>query len=207
MTQVCSIIIVMNKDIIIASKNIGKIKEFKEMLEPLGYTVFSLLDYPEIGEIEETGKTFIENAIIKASTVSKKLNMICISDDSGLEISAFDGAPGIYSSRWLGEYTPYDLKMNYVIYKLENKEDRRCSYVCAIAVCDKDKVLMTFEEYCEGIVSRELKGNNGFGYDPFFYYEPYQKTIAELSSEVKNEISHRGKAIKKLLEWLENENI
>ena len=95
--------------------------------------------------------------------------------------------------------------MKYVIKELEDKEDRRCRYVCAIAICDKDEVLNTFEEYCEGIVSKEIRGTNGFGYDPFFYYEPYQKTMAELSSEEKNEISHRGKAIKKLVGWLENE--
>lgn len=197
----------MKKEIVIATKNSGKLKEFKEMLEPYGYEVYSLLDYPEIGEIEETGKTFIENASIKATTVSKLLNKICISDDSGIEINAFDNGPGIYSSRWLGEDTPYSYKNSYIINELENKEDRSCRYVCAVVVAYKDDILKTILETVEGTIAYESKGSNGFGYDPIFYVDIYQRTMAELSSDEKNKISHRGKAIRKLKEWLDEEGL
>ena len=196
-------IVNMKKEIVIATKNKGKVKEFKEMLEPYGYEVFSLLDFPEIGEIEETGSTFIENATIKATTASKMLNKMCIADDSGLEISALDNKPGIYSSRWLGEDTPYEEKIAYVINELIDKEDRSCRFVCAIVIADGDNIITSFEESCNGIIAYEMKGDNGFGYDPCFYYEPYNKTMAELSPQEKNEISHRGKAIKKLKGWLD----
>ncbi len=196
----------MSKKIVVASKNKGKIKEFKEMLEPKGYEVISLLDLDDNFEIEETGSTFEENAIIKAQTISDYYGIDAISDDSGLEIEAFDNAPGIYSSRWLGEDTPYSEKNQIVLDKLKDEDNRACRYVCAIAIKQVGKEPIVFKETVECVIAKEAKGENGFGYDPIVYYEPFQKTMAEMTKDEKNSISHRGKAVKKLESWLD-ENI
>ena len=192
------------KVIVVASGNQGKIKEFKEMLEPLGYTVKSLKELPPMEEAEENGTTFHDNAIIKAQAVTDAFNMMAVSDDSGLEIDALDKKPGVYSARWLGHDTPYDIKNQKVLELLKDTDNRTCRYVCAIAVTRPNEEPVVFEDTVECEIAREPKGNNGFGYDPIVYYPPFHKTMAELTKDEKNSISHRGKAVRKFEKWLES---
>ena len=191
------------KIIVVASGNQGKIKEFKEMLEPEGYTVKSLSDFPDMPEVEETGTTFHDNAIIKAQAVTDRYGITAISDDSGLEIDALDKKPGVMSARWLGHDTSYDVKNQKVLDLLKDKKDRTCRYVCAIAITRVNEEPVVFEDTVECEVALEAKGSNGFGYDPIIYYAPSGKTMAEMSKEEKNSISHRGKAVRKLEAWLD----
>ena len=194
----------MKKKIVIASTNAGKIKELKEMLEPKGYEVSSMLEYPDIPEIEETGTTFEDNAIIKAKTVFDYLHIDTIADDSGLEIDAFNGEPGVYSARYLGHDTPYSEKNQIILERMNGNENRGCRYVCAIAWCSSDHDPIVFKGSVECKIAYEPKGSNGFGYDPIIFYEPMGKTMAELTDEEKNAISHRGIALRKLQEYLED---
>ena len=122
------------KEIVVASTNKGKIREFKEMLEPMGYTVKSLADFPDMPEIEENGTTFEENAVIKAQSVTDRYGIEAISDDSGLSIDAFGGEPGIHSARYLGHDTSYDYKNRVILERMEKESNRNCHYTCAIAV-------------------------------------------------------------------------
>lgn len=192
-----------DKVIVVASGNQGKINEFKEMLEPEGYTVKSLSDFPDMPEVEETGTTFHDNAIIKAQAVTDHYGITAISDDSGLEIDALDKKPGVMSARWLGHDTSYDVKNQKVLDLLKDKKDRTCRYVCAIAITRVNEEPVVFEDTVECEVALEAKGSNGFGYDPIIYYAPSGKTMAEMSKEEKNSISHRGKAVRKLEAWLD----
>lgn len=194
------------KKIVVASMNEGKIREFCEMFEPLGYTVLSLKDFPDMPEIEETGTTFAENAVIKAKAVTDRYGIRAISDDSGLEVEAFGNQPGVNSARWLGHDTSYTYKNQVILDRMKDEKDRRCRYVCAIALTDPGKEPVVFEDTAECLIAYEPAGSNGFGYDPIMYFEPLQKTMAEMTKDEKNEISHRGKAIRKLQDWLdENE--
>lgn len=192
-----------DKVIVVASGNQGKIKEFKEMLEPEGYTVKSLSDFPDMPEVEETGTTFHDNAIIKAQAVTDRYGITAISDDSGLEIDALDKKPGVMSARWLGHDTSYDVKNQKVLDLLKDKKNRTCRYVCVIAITRVNEEPVVFEDTVECEVALEAKGSNGFGYDPIIYYAPSGKTMAEMSKEEKNSISHRGKAVRKLEAWLD----
>lgn len=192
-----------DKVIVVASGNQGKIKEFREMLEPEGYTVKSLSDFPDMPEVEETGTTFHDNAIIKAQAVTDRYSITAISDDSGLEIDALDKKPGVMSARWLGHDTSYDVKNQKVLDLLKDKTDRTCRYVCAIAITRVNEEPVVFEDSVECEVALEAKGSNGFGYDPIIYYAPLAKTMAEMSKDEKNSISHRGKAVRKLEAWLD----
>lgn len=194
------------KVIVVASTNAGKIREFKEMLEPEGYTVKSLADFPDLGDIEENGTTFEENAVIKANAVTQKYGIEAISDDSGLSIDAFGGEPGIHSARFLGHDTSYDYKNSVILERMKNETNRGCHYTCAIAVTRPGKEPLVFADVCNCTIAYEPKGTNGFGYDPIVYYEPMGKTMAEMTKEEKNAISHRGKAIRKLERWLNEES-
>ncbi len=196
-----------DKVIVVASGNAGKIKEFKEMLEPKGYIVKSLADFPDMKEVEENGTTFHDNAIIKAQAVTDQYGIMAISDDSGLEIDALDKKPGVMSARWLGHDTSYAIKNQKVLELMQDKENRTCRYVCAIAITRKDEQPIVFEDTVECEIAYSPKGENGFGYDPIIYYPPLKKTMAEMSKDEKNSISHRGKAVVKLEAWLNDQKI
>ena len=196
-----------DKVIVVASGNAGKIKEFKEMLEPKGYIVKSLSDFPDMKEVEENGTTFHDNAIIKAQAVTDQYGIMAISDDSGLEIDALDKKPGVMSARWLGHDTSYTIKNQKVLDLMKNQTNRSCRYVCAIAITRKNEEPIVFEDTVECEIAFEAKGENGFGYDPIIYYPPLQKTMAEMSKDEKNSISHRGKAVRKLEAWLNEQKI
>ncbi len=190
------------KEIMIATGNKNKTREYREMLEPLGYHVHDLSEIEHV-DVEETGTTFAENALIKARSIHDAVRMMTIADDSGLSIRALNGEPGIYSARYL-EPHDYDYKNKNLIERLKDKDDRFAWFTCAIALIDHNGVEHVFEGIMEGEIATELRGNNGFGYDPIFLLPQYGKTSAELSPDDKNAISHRGQATRKLLEFLKN---
>lgn len=194
------------KEIVVASTNKGKIREFKEMLEPMGYTVKSLADFPDMPEIEENGTTFEENAVIKAQSVTDRYGIEAISDDSGLSIDAFGGEPGIHSARYLGHDTSYDYKNRVILERMEKESNRNCHYTCAIAVTRPNEEPVVFCDIVDCEIAKESKGENGFGYDPIVYYAPLQKTMAEMTKDEKNAISHRGKAIRRFEAWMDERN-
>ncbi len=189
------------KEIMIATSNAHKVEEFREMLEPLGFQVRSLLGLNEQIEIEETGTTFAENAMIKAETVHARLGIPVISDDSGLEVDAMDKAPGVYSARFLGYDTAYEVKNQFIMDQVKGKT-RSARYVCAIAYVEKDGTAHVFTGVVEGEIADHARGDKGFGYDPIFYYPPYAATLAEVSEEQKNAISHRGRALAQLIAYM-----
>lgn len=188
------------KTVIIATKNRGKAKEFERMFLPLGYEVKTLLDFDDIEDIEETGKTFEENALLKAEAVCKITGQVVISDDSGLIVDALDGAPGIYSARYAGLEKSDQANMDKVLKELEEvpNEERTARFYCALAVAFPDGESLTVHGTCEGTILRERRGSHGFGYDPIFFVKELGKAMAELEPEVKSQISHRAKALKNL---------
>ena len=191
------------KEIIVASTNQGKIKEIKAMLKDIDIEVLSMKDVLEQElEIEETGTTFKENALIKAQTIANIVNKPVLADDSGLEVDALDKQPGIYSARFLGADTSYNIKNQYIIDALKDKE-RTARFVCALALVIPGQEPILIEETMEGLINDKIEGANGFGYDPIFYFPPCQMTSAMMSMEEKNKYSHRAKALKKLYTILE----
>ncbi|WP_096153112.1 MULTISPECIES: XTP/dITP diphosphatase [Bacillus] len=188
------------KELIIATNNKGKVKEFQNIFSAKGYSVKSLKDFPEIQDVEETGTTFEENALLKATEVSKTLNVVVIADDSGLEVDALDGEPGVYSARYAGNEKSDEANIDKVLEKLQGvpAEKRTARFVCVLAVAMPDGESFTVRGTCEGFIASERKGENGFGYDPIFYIKEIDKTMAQLSKEEKNKISHRARAIERL---------
>ena len=197
----------MDNIIILATNNKSKVREISEMMSGSDITFESLADAGINVEVEETGTTFEENALLQAREICKLSGKPTISDDSGLEIDALDGAPGIYSSRFMGEDTSYDIKNNALIEKLENvaDPDRTARFRCCMALVLPDGREFVTEGAMEGIIAREPKGINGFGYDPILFIPEYNRTSAELSSEEKNNISHRGEALRKMIEVIKKE--
>lgn len=192
------------KEIVVASTNEGKIKEIKAMLNEIGIEVKSINDvFDEEIDIEETGKTFQENALIKAQTICDMIKKPTLADDSGLEVNALNGGPGIYSARFMGHDTSYDVKNQYIIDAVKGK-DRGARFVCAMALCIPDEEPIFIEEYFNGEINDKIEGENGFGYDPIFYVPELHKTSASLTLEEKNQYSHRAKALKKLYEILKS---
>ena len=191
------------KSIILASNNKDKVKEVKEILK--GYDIISMKEAGIDVDIEENGTTFEENALIKARAIRKLTGQITMADDSGLEIDYLNKAPGVYSARFMGHDTSYDVKNKALIQKLEGVKgsDRSGRFVCAIAVCFPDGREIVKRGTMEGLIAEEIKGDNGFGYDPIVYLPEYGKTSGELAPEEKNKISHRGKALALIKEELD----
>mgnify|MGYP000767299027 CR=1 FL=1 len=192
------------KQIVLASTNQGKVREVAMMVQDMGIEIVPLSETAFQGEIEETGTTFEENAIIKAMQVAKTLGIPALADDSGLEIDYLNKEPGIYSARYLGEDTPYSVKNANLIQRLEGvpEEKRTARFVCAIAAVLPDGRELTTRATIEGRIGYEEKGTNGFGYDPIFYVPEFGKSTAELTEEEKNQVSHRGKALELMKEEL-----
>ena len=191
--------------IIFATGNQGKLREVRAILADLGIEVESMKDAGIDVDIVEDGKTFAENALIKARTVCKACGEVTMSDDSGLEIDALGGEPGIYSARYMGEDTSYHIKNMNLVERLEGVPDekRTARFVCAIACVFPDGRELICRETFEGRIGYEEKGENGFGYDPIFYVPEKGCYSAELSPEEKNAISHRGKALRAMRAKLE----
>lgn len=191
--------------IVIASDNLGKIREFKEIFSLHSFEVISKKEAGVFNEIEETGKTFKENAILKATAIFKKTGLPTISDDSGLEVFALNNKPGVFSARYSQTATKKatDETNNLKLLKeMQNEKNKRARYVCALCFINSAGKMFNILETVEGKIATEQKGENGFGYDSLFLYG--DKTFAQIPSEVKNKISHRAKAIKKLLKNIKN---
>lgn len=191
------------KKVVIATKNKGKAKDFEALFNPLGFEVVTMFDVAPDMEIEETGATFEENAVLKAETLAKELKMIVIADDSGLVVDALNGAPGVYSARYAGDH---DDEAN-IVKVLENlagvpEEKRTARFMCALAIAGPEINTTTVFGTCEGIILEEKRGTNGFGYDPIFFVPELDRAMAELTPEEKGAISHRGNAIRKLADAL-----
>ena len=194
------------KKIIFATTNEGKMKEIRMILSDLNVELLSLKDAGIKVDIEENGTTFEENAIIKAKAICEMTGEIVLADDSGLEVDYLHGEPGIYSARYLGEDTSYDIKNNHIIDLLAGIPDdqRTARFVCVIACAFPDGRTITVRGVIEGRIGYEQKGENGFGYDPILYLPEFGMTSAEITMEQKNAISHRGKALEAMKKELEH---
>jgi len=214
------------RKIVVATRNTGKKREFAQMLEPLGYSVESLADHPELPDIEETGSTFIENAGIKARVAAERLHTAVISDDSGLAVELLGGAPGVYSARYAGPGATDGANIRKLLDELEQRGAldaptgeatlasgstvkllSKAAFICAIVYYDPTMTegsgaMIVSEGRLEGYIVDQPAGSGGFGYDPVFYVPQYGRTMAELSSDEKNAISHRGQALRQLLDEL-----
>ncbi|MDQ0244658.1 XTP/dITP diphosphohydrolase [Bacillus fengqiuensis] len=190
----------MSNEVIIATKNQGKAKEFESLFSSKGVAVKTLLDFPEAIDVEETGKTFRENAVLKAEEISRQFNKIVIADDSGLCIDVLNGKPGVYSARYAGSEKSDEANMEKVLEKMKGipLPERTAHFHCALAVAVPGQETIVVEGACEGLITEEKKGGNGFGYDPIFYVPSLQRTMAQLEKEEKNKISHRANALKRL---------
>lgn len=194
------------RTVLIATQNSGKVREFEHLFAPLGYQVKSLLDYPDLPDIPETGDSFLENATQKATTAAKWLHLPVIADDSGLCVQALGGRPGIYSARYAGLDKNNQANRQKLLKELENvpEGERQAYFVCTLAISDAEgQLIHHFEGRLEGEILREERGENGFGYDPIFYVASKGLTTAEMPEEEKNAISHRGNAMRTLAQALE----
>ena len=194
---------------IFATGNENKMKEIREILGALPLEILSMKEAGVFADIVEDGKTFEENALIKARAICKLAGEMVLADDSGLEIDYLNKEPGIYSARYMGEDTSYHIKNKSLIDRLEGVPDekRTARFVCAIAAVFPDGKELGVRGTVEGVIGYEEKGENGFGYDPIFYLPERGCTTAELSPEEKNSISHRGNALRLMKELLERERL
>lgn len=192
------------KEIVIATKNKHKIVEMKHSLEPLGYKVLSLFDFEEFPEIIEDKDTFRGNALKKAQELSEYLNKDVIADDSGIEVESLNNRPGVYSARYSGENATYTENNHLLLKELQGVSNRTARFVTTICMYNIGQEPIYFEDYLYGNIGYEFKGDNGFGYDPLFIVEGGSRHLAEYSLEEKNQISHRGKCLKQLTEYIRN---
>lgn len=185
-------------EIIFATGNAGKAREVAMMFADMNVCVKTLREAGIEAEIIEDGKTFAENARIKAETIAKYTDKIVLADDSGLIIDYLNGEPGIYSARYMGEDTSYDIKNSRILERMAGvpESERTARFVCAMAAVMPDGEVIETEGIMEGIIGCEIAGSNGFGYDPVFYLPQFGKSSAEITSEQKNKVSHRGKALR-----------
>ncbi len=190
--------------IIFATGNEGKMREIREILAGMETEILSMKEAGLQSDAEETGTTFEENAIIKAKAMAAMTDDIVLADDSGLEVDYLNKEPGIYSARYLGEDTSYDIKNQAILDRMKGvpKEKRSARFVCAIAAVLPNKEVLVVRETIEGYIGYEVAGCNGFGYDPIFYVDEFGCSTAELSEEEKNKVSHRGKALRVMREKL-----
>lgn len=192
------------KQVIVATKNAGKAKEFEHIFNQYNVVVKSLLDFEGIEEIVEDGQTFEENALIKARAIAKQFNQVVIADDSGLEVDALDGRPGVYSARYAGEGRNDQANIEKVLSELEGvtTQNRSARFVCALALVTPEGQEAVVRGTCEGQILSECVGSEGFGYDPIFYLPQLGKTMAQIPKSQKNVLSHRAEAFKKLQDIL-----
>ena len=192
--------------IVFATGNKDKMREIREIMADMDVEIVSMKEEGICVDVVEDGATFAENAIIKAKAIAEYTDAIVLADDSGLEIDYLDKAPGVYSARFMGEDTSYEIKNQVLLDKLEGvpKESRTARFVCAIAAVLPSKEVLTATESMEGYIGYKAEGENGFGYDPIFYLDEFGCSSAALSREQKNAISHRGKALRAMKEILKS---
>ena len=191
--------------ILVATGNIGKIAELEKLLAGLPIELLSLKNFSEVAEVEETGFSFTENAALKAKGYAVQTGVMSLADDSGLEVDALGGAPGIYSARYAGENVGDKVRIEKLLDEMRNADsaDRSARFVCAMAITGKNgEILHIAEGFCEGAIALAPRGANGFGYDPVFIPTGFDKTFGELSDEVKQKISHRARASIKIIRYL-----
>ncbi len=191
-------------EILVATKNANKTKELKELLSSSNFVLKDLNEIPNINGVEETGKTFAENAVLKAESYALQTKMWALADDSGLEVEALNGAPGVFSARYAGEFATDEERINKLLQELKGVFDRRqARFVCAMAVSDeKGEIKFIAEGICNGKIAVKPSGKNGFGYDPVFIPDGFEQTFGEISGEIKRKMSHRAQAIEKIIRFL-----
>ncbi len=200
----------MNRVIVLATSNINKIREFKEILKDFPVELRSVSEFGPIPPPVEDGETFDDNAYKKAYHTARVLGLPAIADDSGLVVYALNGEPGVYSARYAGENSTDDENTEKLLKKMQNVKDRQASFKCVLSISVPSGPALTYEGQCNGVIIDEKRGKEGFGYDPVFFVEEFGKTFAELTSSQKNAISHRGKALSefqaefsKVIKWID----
>lgn len=188
--------------LVIATRNAHKTQEIREMLGDR-YRVLDVNDFPNLPGVEETGTTFLENATLKAVAISRHVTGLVLSDDSGLEVDALGGAPGVWSSSYGGEEGNHPKNNAHLLAEMAGKDDRTARFRCTMVLAEDGHVLADFSGTVEGRILESPYGAGGFGYDPLFAPEGYDQTFAELGAEVKNALSHRGRALAKVIAWLD----
>ncbi|MBP9853412.1 MAG: XTP/dITP diphosphatase [Candidatus Omnitrophica bacterium] len=194
------------KELVVATKNKGKLREIKELLREFDLKITSLADYPNAPDIVEDGTTFRENALIKANIIAAYTNQLTMGEDSGLSVEALNNAPGIYSARYSGENATDEKNNQKLISELKGvpANKRSAKYHCCIALVDDEKIIDVVEGECSGFIATEPSGTNGFGYDPYFLIPKYNKTFGELDPSIKSQMSHRAMALQALKKTLKN---
>jgi len=194
------------RQVILATHNKHKVEELSALLAPLKIRVFSAADFPELPDVIEDGSTFEENAIKKAKEVAQFTGISAIADDSGLCVDALNGEPGIFSARYAGEHGNDQANNQKLLERMSDIPDdqRTAHFISVIAFANTDGSVHTFNGTCKGKILREARGSNGFGYDPLFYIPELGMTMAELSSQEKNRVSHRARAYQRFLQWLKS---
>ena len=200
----------LNRPLVLATRNQGKIEEFRALLADFDVDIKSLEDFGPIPPVEEDGETFEDNAYKKAHFTARALGFPAFADDSGLTVDALGGQPGVFSARYAGEGARDEDNNRKLLKALDGKADRKAAFQCVIAIAVPRGPALIYEGRCEGEITLEERGENGFGYDPVFFYPPLDKTFAQLSREEKNRVSHRGQAMAELKQefdkvmiWLE----
>ena len=191
-------------EVVIATRNSGKLREIREILAPLGLRILSLRDFPEIPEILEDGRTFAENAVKKATAVAHRTGRVAIADDSGLVVDALNGRPGVFSSRYAGEKATDSDRYQKLLKEMAEipPGKRGAAFMCVMAVASPEGKVETAMGQCRGEIAFAPRGSRGFGYDPVFFIPELEKTMAEVDPEVKNRISHRARALEELKKLL-----
>ena len=199
-----------NRTLVIATRNRGKTAEIRGLLESFPIEIKNLDDFGPIPEVVEDGDTFEENAYKKASFTARVLGYPALSDDSGLVVEALGGAPGVHSARWAGPDATDEQRCTKLLAELEGQGDRTAAFACVISIAVPAGPALTYEDRCEGVITEAPVGENGFGYDPVFFFPPLNKTFAQLTMAEKSQVSHRGKALQqvqhefdKVLKWID----
>ena len=200
----------MKTTIVLATRNPGKTREIRKLLENYPIDLRNLDDFGPIPEVVEDGETFDDNAYKKASQTARVLGYPAIADDSGLSVAALDGKPGVRSARYASEQATDQENVDKLLADMQDKSDRRAAFECVISIAVPTGAALTYEGRCEGVLLEEPRGENGFGYDPIFFFPEFNKTFAESSLEEKSGVSHRGKALaqvvdemNKILDWID----
>lgn len=199
----------LDRPLVLATKNKGKVSEFKDLFRGFDFEVKSLNDFGPIPPVIEDGETFEDNAVKKAQLTAKLLGLPAIADDSGLTVKALGGEPGVFSARYAGEGATDEANNIKLLKAMREIEQREAAFICILAIAVPRGPTLIYEGACEGLIAQEISGNQGFGYDPLFYYPPLNKTFAQMSPAEKNSVSHRGRAmaelkgeLEKVLIWL-----
>ena len=188
----------LDRPLVLATKNRGKVSEFKDLFRGFDFEVKSLNDFGPIPPVIEDGETFEDNAVKKAQFTAKVLGLPAIADDSGLTVKALGGEPGVFSARYAGEGATDEANNIKLLRAMKGIEQREAAFICILAIAVPKGQALIYEGTCEGLITREISGTQGFGYDPIFYYTPLNKTFAQMSAAEKNGVSHRGRAMAEL---------